>query len=235
MSVVNVATQVVTNGVTNQQGAYYIPFLLVGNYKLTVTAQGFKKFEESGLTFNAGETPRIDVKLDVGAVTDEVQVSGTSPLLDTDSVVVGSIVNSKTIHDDPIPQSKPQHYLYYLEGAQANNDGTYHILGQPETQLSYTLDGVNAKRALRTTLGDTNTLITPPVDSLQEAQVWTTGIPAEIGHSAGGAYNLTTKSGTNELHFSAEERYINKAWLHRQVFNQGATNTPFEYHNFGPR
>ncbi len=97
-----------------------------------------------------------------------------------------------------------------MEGAQASNDGSYHILGQPETQLSYTLDGVNAKRALRTALGDTNTLITPPVDSLQEAQVWTTGIPAEIGHSAGGAYNLTTKSGTNEIHFSAEERYINK-------------------------
>jgi len=61
---------------------------------------------------------------------------------------------------------------------------------------------------------------------------YTTGIPAEIGHAAGGAYNLTTKSGTNQLHFSAEERYINKDWLHRQIFNQGATNTPFEYHNF---
>jgi hypothetical protein len=60
----------------------------------------------------------------------------------------------------------------------------------------------------------------------------TTGIPAEIGHAAGGAYSLTTKSGTNQLHFSAEERYINKDWLHRQPFNQGPTNTPFEYHNF---
>jgi hypothetical protein len=99
--------------------------------------------------------------------------------------------------------------MYYQEGAQANNDGTYHILGQPESQMSYTLDGISAKQALGKNLGDTNTLITPPVDTLQEAQVLTTGIPAEIGHAAGGAYSLTTKSGTNQLHFSAEERYIN--------------------------
>jgi hypothetical protein len=153
-------------------------------------------------------------------------------LLETDSAVVGSVTTAKEIHDTPIPQSKPQHFMYYQEGAQANNDGTYHILGLPETQLSYTLDGMTAKQALGKALGDTNTLITPPVDTLQEAQVFTTGIPAEIGHSGGGAYNLTTKSGTNELHFSAEERYINKDWLHRQVFNQISTTTPFEYHNF---
>jgi hypothetical protein len=232
VTVTNTETQVVTRGVTNQDGAYYIPFLPAGNYRLTVNAPGFKSFEEVGLVFNAGETPRIDIKLELGAVTDRIMVEGTAPLLSTDTAVVGSIATAKAIHDEPIPQSKPQHFLYYMEGAQANNDCSYHILGQPETQLSYTLDGVNAKRALRTALGDTNTLITPPVDSSQEAQVFTTGIPAEIGHSAGGAYNLTTKSGTNDIHFSAEERYINKDWLHRQVFNQGPTTTPFGYHNF---
>ena len=232
VTVTNNGTQVVTRGKTNEAGAYYVPFLIVGDYKLTIEAAGFKTFEQSGLALNAGEMPRIDVKLEVGTIAEKVTVTGAAPLLATDSAVVGGVTTAKEIHDIPIPQSKPQHFLYYLQGAQANNDGTYHILGQPEAQLSYTLDGVNAKRALRTALGDTNTLITPPVDSLQEAQVYTTGVPAEIGHSAAGAYNLTTKSGTNELHFSAEERYINKDWLHRQIFNQGPTTTPFEYHNF---
>ena len=232
VTVTNVDTQVVTRSKTNDTGAYYVPFLIIGNYQLTIEAAGFKKYEQTGLVLNAGETPRVDVSLQVGAVTEEVKVTGQAALLETDSAVVGSVTNSKDIHDTPIPQSKPQHFMYYAEGAQANNDGSYHILGQPETQMSYTLDGVTAKQALGKVLGDTNTLITPPVDTLQEAQVFTTGIPAEIGHSAAGAYALTTKSGTNELHFSAEERYINKDWLHRQVFNQGATNTPFEYHNF---
>jgi hypothetical protein len=232
VTVTNTDTQVVTHSKTNDAGAYYVPFLNIGNYQIVIEFPGFKKFEQVGLILNAGETPRIDVRLEVGAVTDEVRVTGQAALLETDSAVVGSVTTAKEIHDTPIPQSKPQHFMYYQEGAQANNDGTYHILGQPETQMSYTLDGVTAKQALGKVLGDTNTLITPPVDTLQEAQVFTTGIPAEIGHSAAGAYALTTKSGTNQLHFSAEERYINKDWLHRQVFNQGATTTPFEYHNF---
>jgi|HubBroStandDraft_6_1064221.scaffolds.fasta_scaffold308399_1 hypothetical protein len=210
VAVINVDTQVVTRGRSNQDGAYYVPFLIPGNYELTIEIQGFKKFQQSGLILHAGETPRIDVRLEVGSITEEIKVMAQGPLLTTDSVVVGSIATTKDIHDEPIPQSKPQHFMYYMEGAQANNDGTYHVLGQPEQQLSYTLDGVSAKQALGKALGDTNTLITPPVDSLQEAQAYTTGIPAEIGHAAGGAYNLTTKSGTNQLHFSAEERYINK-------------------------
>jgi hypothetical protein len=232
IAVVDVDTQVVTSGKSNQDGAYYLPFLIPGNYRLTIEAQGFKKFEQSGLVLNAGETPRVDVKLEVGAMSEKIQVTAQAPLLSTDSAVVGSITVTKEIHDTPIPQSKPQHFMYYSEGSQANNDGTYHILGQPEQQLGVTLDGITSKQAIGTVLGDTSTLVTPPVDTLQEAQVFTTGIPAEIGHSAAGAYSLTTKSGTNELHFSAEERYINKDWLHRQIFNQGATNTPFEYHNF---
>lgn len=232
VTVTNTGTNVVTRSKTNEEGAYYVPFLIIGSYSLTVEAQGFKKFQQEGLQLNAGETPRINVQLQVGSVNEEIKITAQAPLLDTDSALVGGITNGKDIHDQPIPQSKPQHFMYYQEGAQANNDGTYHILGQPEAQLSYNLDGVIAKQALGKALGDTNTLITPPVDSLQEAQVFTTGIPAEIGHAAGGAFNLTTKSGTNDLHFSAEERYINKEWLHRQVFNQFSTTTPFEYHNF---
>lgn len=232
VDVTNVDTNVVTHTKTNSAGAYYAPFLIIGNYKLDVESAGFKKFEQTGLILNAGETPRLNVQLQIGAVTDEIRVSAQAALLDTDNAVVGGTTNAKEIHDTPIPQSKPQHFMYYQAGAQANNDGTYHILGQPEAQLNYTLDGVLAKQAVGKALGDVNTLITPPVDSLQEAQIYSTGIPAEIGHAAGGAYNLTTKSGTNDLHFTAEERYINKAWLHRQVFNQGATSTPFEYHNF---
>ncbi len=230
--VTNIDTNIVTRSRSNAEGAYYVPFLIPGRYRFEVEAAGFKRFQQSGLVLNAGETPRINVELVVGAVSDEIKVTAEASLLATDNAVVGGITNAKEIHDTPIPQSKPQHFMYYQMGAQANNDGSYHVLGQPEQQMSYTIDGVTAKQAMGKALGDTNTLITPPVDSLQEAQIFTTGIPAEIGHAAGGAYNLTTKSGTNELHFSAEERYINKAWLHRQIFNQFATNTPFEYHNF---
>ena len=70
------------------------------------------------------------------------------------------------------------------------------------------------------------------MDAIQQAQVWTVGIPAEMGHNAGGAENIAIKSGTNEVHWTAEERYINKDWIHRSIFQQTQTLTPFEYHNF---
>src|ERR1700678_2437937 len=217
VTLTNVDTQVVTHSVTNADGAYYLPFINEGNYRLDLQAPGFKKYEQTGLVLNAGETPRVDVKLEVGAVGDTVVVTAQAPLLSTDSAVVGSITVTKEIHDTPIPQSKPQHFMYYSEGSQANNDGTYHILGQPEQQLAANLEGITSKQALGTVLGDTSTLVTPPVDPLQEAQVITTGIPAEIGHSATGTYSLTTKSGHNDIHFSPARGYINKDWLDRQI------------------
>ena len=159
VAVTNVDTGVVTRGKTNQEGAYYTPFLIVGKYALEVEAPGFKKFQQTGLALNAGETPRVDVQLEVGALTEEIRVTAQAPLLDTDNAVVGGLTTGKEIHDIPIPQSKPQHFMYYQMGAQANNDGTYHIMGQPEQQLAYSIDGVTAKQALGKVLGDTNTLI----------------------------------------------------------------------------
>lgn len=179
VTVTNAGTNVATKGKSNNEGSYYVPFQIPGNYRLEVEAPGFKRFQQTGFSLNAGETHRMNVELALGALSEQVTVMAEASLLNTDNAIVGGITNAKEIHDTPIPQSKPQHFLYYQMGAQANNDGSYHILGQPEQQMAYTIDGVTAKQALGKALGDTNTLITPPVDSLQEAQVFTTGIPAD--------------------------------------------------------
>ncbi|HLJ13322.1 MAG TPA: carboxypeptidase regulatory-like domain-containing protein [Bryobacteraceae bacterium] len=232
VTVTDTQTQVASRAVTNAQGSYYVPFLNVGNYQLTVEAPGFKKFEQSGIAINVGETPRIDVKLQVGAITEQVKVTAAAPLLETDTAVVGQVDDTKTVHDIPMMQAKAQNLMYYMEGAQVNYDGTFHILGLPPNNLNYSIDGSSIKQSVRSAIGETTTSITPPVDSIAEAQVWTTGVPAEVGHTAGGSYNMVLKSGTNELHFSAEERYINKDWLHRSYFQQASETSPFEYHMF---
>ncbi len=232
VTVTNAATNVSAHATTNSDGAYYIPFQPAGTYMLTIDAKGFKKYLQNGIILAIGQTPRFDVRLQIGATGQEVEVTAATPLLATDNPVVGGTVDAKVIHAVPMVQAKPQHLMYYMQGAQANNDGTYHILGLPSNQINFTIDGSIVKQTPRSAIGEVNNSITPPVDALMEAQVWTTGIPAELGNSAGGSYNMVTKSGTNELHFTAEERYIRKNFLHRQVFNQGPTNTPFEYHNF---
>ena len=126
--------------------------------------------------------------------------------------------------------------MYYMEGAAcASNSGVCMVVGQPSANLDYTVDGAQSKQSVRTVLGEANTMVTVPMDSIAEAQVWSTGIPAEKGHTSGGAFNVTTKSGTNELHFAAEERIIMKPWIDRQYFQQSVANLSsayFEYHNF---
>src|SRR5437016_761254 len=77
----NIQTQVTSHGETTADGNYYIPFLNIGDYELTVEAAGFKKLVRSGVTLQAGSTIRIDARLEVGALTQQVEVSGASPLL----------------------------------------------------------------------------------------------------------------------------------------------------------
>jgi hypothetical protein len=235
VTVVNVQTKVETHGQTTAEGDYHVPFLNLGQYEVGVEAQGFKKFLRSGIVLQAGESVRIDAQLEVGAVSQEIEVTGASPLLSTDSAVVGGLDDAKKVQETPMVQSKPQHLMFYMEGAMSDNGGTYHILGQPSALINYTIDGANAKQSVRSVIGETTTAVTPPVDSVAEAQVWTTGIPAEVGHAAGGTYNMVLKSGTNQLHFATEERYINKDFIYRSYFAQSVAliqNAPFEYHNF---
>src|SRR3984957_16935321 len=232
VTVMNTATNVAAHATTNAEGAYYIPFQPAGTYTFTIDATGFKKYVQIGIVLEIGQTPRFDVRMDVGTTSQSVEVTAATPLLATDNAVVGGTVDAKVIHDVPMVKDKPQHLMYYMQDAQANNDGTYHVLGLPSNQINFTIDGSIVKQTPRSAIGEVNNSVTPPVDALMEAQVWTTGIPAEQGHSSGGSYNMVTKSGTNDLHFTAEERYIRKNFLHRSVFNQAPTTTPFEYHNF---
>jgi hypothetical protein len=95
ISATAVQTQVTSHGQTTAEGTYYVPFLGIGNYELTVEAAGFKKFIRSGITLQAGVTTRIDVELEVGALTQEVDVTAASPLLATDSSTVGGLDNAK--------------------------------------------------------------------------------------------------------------------------------------------
>ena len=235
VTVTNVQTRVAAHAETSAEGSYYISFLNIGDYEVTIEAAGFKKLIRTGITLQAGSTIRIDAQLEVGALTQEVEVSAASPLLATDSAAVGGIDDAKKVHETPMLQSKPQHLMFYMQGSTALNDGSYHILGQPPALINYTIDGSSVKQSIRSEIGEVNTSITPPVDSIAEAQVWTTGIPAEVGHAAGGAYNMVLKSGTNQLHFAAEERYIHKSFIYRSYFQQSVANistAPFEYHNF---
>jgi hypothetical protein len=228
VTITNVATSFISKTVTSESGSYYVPYLAPGTYQLTVEANGFKKYVRDGILVSAGEVPRIDVKLEVGAMVESVTVSGASPLLETETSVSGQIIPGDELTKMPINEKRTGQMLFYYQGT--NNMSGQHVLGQRNNMIGYTLDGVEAKEPGIQTYQATDGILSGAVDAFQEVKVYTTGTPAEIGHAAGGLEAVTYRSGTNELHGSAEDQYIGKDFIHRSVLEQKRSPNPFSYH-----
>jgi hypothetical protein len=229
VTLTNVDTAFVSHTATNEEGAYYAPFLSVGIYELRVEAAGFKAYVQKGLQIRAAEVPRIDVKLEVGATSESVQVTGAVPLLETETSQVSQTVEFQSIQRLPVMQMKAQRILYYVEGLQIRA-AEASVVGQASSAIGFTLDGVSAKTSVRDSIGDTNTSVQPALDALAEAKVYTTGAPAELGHASGGILAFTYRSGTNDLHASVEDRWTNKDMTHRGYLEQGTRKNPITFH-----
>ena len=161
---------------------------------------------------------RIDVALEVGSVTENVQVTGTAPLLETETSTSGQVLEGGTIEKIPVLQKAFYRIYLYMPGMNVING--QHAVGQRQRSLGFTIDGVNAKESVLGNPNSIDTVMTATLDMIQEFKMYTTGLPAEFGHSSGGQLNGVYKSGTNQLHGSAEDRYLPGKLVHRQYFEQ---------------
>jgi hypothetical protein len=227
---VNTATQFVSLGVTNETGRFQIPYLMAGTYELKIEAPGFRTYVRSGIELRAQESPRIDVVLELGAVTESVNVSGAPPLLGTESATVIGGMSNELFMRIPLMQMRSYNVMMYQPGVANPSEGSFFSLGQRTRSLGNTLDGVSVKGPVQgQPVGDATVLLTG-ADSLQEVRVMTTGVPAEFGSAGSGMIVGVMKSGTNRLHGSGEDRYLNKTLLHRRYFDQ-LEQPPFSYHD----
>src|SRR5581483_371216 len=121
-----------------------VPYLRPGTYQITLEAPGFKRYVRDGVILRSGETPRVDIDLEVGAVTESVNVTAASPLLATDNAVTGQILEGEAIVNIPTVQKRLVRMLAYFPGAIVSA-GDYHISGQRARSIGYTLDGMNGK------------------------------------------------------------------------------------------
>ncbi len=215
-TVVNVETSFTSTTVTNNEGYYYVPYLNPGNYQINVEAAGFKKYVRGGITLRTNEQPRIDVQLEVGSVAESIEVAGAPPLLETETAIAGAILEGQTIVKIPVLMKMVFSTLHYLPGTQVVNG--VHLVGQRERALAYTLDGLSGKEPV---LGGraTNRVVNSTLDAFQEVKVYSTGVPAEYGHSGGGLLSAVFRTGTNEFHGNLEDRYVNNTLMHRQYFD----------------
>ncbi|HZO55794.1 MAG TPA: carboxypeptidase-like regulatory domain-containing protein, partial [Bryobacteraceae bacterium] len=227
----NVETSFLYESVSTQEGAYYLPNLRSGSYELKVEASGFKSVVRSGIILRVSESPRIDIQLEVGNVTESINVEGRPPLLETETAGTGQVLDGEIVEKLPVMQKFVHRVLLYMPGM--TNINGQHAVGQRQRAIGYTLDGVGGKEPAVGQVGDFQRTMIASLDSIQEFKMWTTGSPAEFGHSAGGQLSIVFKGGGNQFHGAVEDRYTNGKLIHRAYLEQLPRTGAFTYHEWG--
>jgi len=233
----NLGTNLTRTAQTNTEGQYRLEFLPIGDYSLEVTATGFKKYVQKGITLTVNVNARVDAVVDVGTVTEEVSVEATAPAVNTDNAQIGRTVDNAEITTLPIVGRNVYSLLNLTPGVESTSNGI--VLGFPEQRtminggvdggvgsVNYYLDGGNNMTGLRNT-GN----IAPNPDAVEEFRVVTNSYSAEYGRFAGGVINILTKSGTNDFHGSLFEFFRNNDL---NAYTYGAlTATPLHRNQYG--
>ncbi|MBY0502932.1 MAG: TonB-dependent receptor [Bryobacteraceae bacterium] len=237
--VVNTATNVGVETQTTGEGLYQASNLAVGEYTVTVEKPGFRKVLRSGLQLQVDQRAQIDVKLDVGQVSDSVEVKGEAPLVDTSNTSIGKVVDQKRVAELPLNGRNALALTLLTPSVKSNAGSTssgfadrgiqlssISINGGPNAMNGQLLDGGNN---IQSYIGEV--AINPGVDSVEEFKVQSGGMSAEYGFTAGGVINMVTRSGTNTLHGSLYNFLRNDALDARNTF--AGTKPPFRYNQFG--
>ena len=205
-------TGLIRTAETGADGAYILPSLPIGPYRLEVTKQGFSTYVQNGIVLQVASNPTIDAKLQVGNVNQQVVVEASATMVETHSSGVGQVVDQQRVVDLPL-NGRYATDLIFLAGASAiapnadlvstknyPNEAVSSIGGGLANGTTYLLDGGTHNDPFNNL-----NLPLPFPDALQEFKVETSALPAQYGQHSGGAVNAVTKSGTNAFHGDAFE------------------------------
>jgi len=221
VTVINTATAFITEITSAADGAYYVPYLAPGDYRIKVSSPGFKEFIREGITLRSAEVPRVDIVLELGSINDSVTVRASASLLNTENVLSAYVLPQDVLVETPGVMKRTVYLLQYMPGVVGVvGQAGFHIQGQAQNDIGFSLDGISAKSPYTGVVNQVDGVIQGSTDAMEEVKVLTTGVSAEYGHSAGGSMKMVYKSGTNSLHASFEDRYLNGSWVHRNYLTQ---------------
>ena len=229
VSVTNVNTGVSLTTATNASGYYRVENLIPGQYTVSAEAKGFQKALRTAFTLEVAQTATIDLTLQVGAVTQTVEVTGATPMLQTQTAELGQVVNQQEVTQLPLvdrnylrlallsPGTSSYYNRSFESGALTNDIGTINSGGEGEDRNAFLLDGADVKAYL------INFSMIPSIDAIQEFKIETTPYAADLGTSPGAQIIITTRSGTNKFHGTAWD-YLRNDIMDAQ--NYFATSKP---------
>jgi hypothetical protein len=223
-------------------GTYQVTGLVSGEWLVEVTAPGFQTVAHT-VRLEVGQRSQLDVTLPVGAVTERVTVEGVTPLLDTQSAVLGTVVGEKEIATLPLALRNWDDMLFLVPGVQgyryteesggtsAGRTGGISVHGHRSLQNNFLLDGVD-NNSISTNVQELSTQLSrPSIDAIGEFKVVTTPFTAEYGRAPGATISVTTRSGSNSLRgtgyyyfrderFDANTFFANRSALPKPTNNQ---------------
>jgi len=228
--------------VTNSDGAFNIPRVPIGTYNVKVEQQGFQTATQSHIALEMNQVARLDFQLQIGSLSQTVEVTGVEPLLQTQDTALGQHIDARTNEDLPLatrnyvqltllaPGSIHPDPSTFKNGQTTMNSGRPNVNGNREQTNNFMLDGLDNNQVSENDVG-----YAPSVDAIQEFNEITNNAPAEFGNFMGAIISTTTKSGTNEFHGTAFEFFRNNVlnandWANN--FN-GAPRSAVRWNNFG--
>ncbi|MEZ5396221.1 MAG: TonB-dependent receptor [Bryobacterales bacterium] len=223
VTLTNVGSGVAQTAQTGPQGYYRFPLLPPGNYEIAVQSEGFRRVAQTGIKLDVEQAATLDVELEVGQITETVQVTAAPPLLEGENATVGQVVENKSIVEMPL-NGRSAWNLVQLAGAttfikgigDAGEIPVATVAGSRAfTQGLYIDGGSVQKSGLNRSMAE----LAPMVDAVEEFKVITNGYSAEFGRSAGGVFSAVTKSGTNEFHGNLFEFFRNDKMDARNFFS----------------
>ncbi|MEW5975941.1 MAG: TonB-dependent receptor [Acidobacteriota bacterium] len=211
----NQGTKIEYRAPSNDAGVYTIPFLPIGTYVVTVEASGFKKLVTNPIKLEVNQTARVDLKLELGEITQQIDVMGVAPVLQTETVTVGQVISGNTTVSLPLNGRNFQQLTLLVPGAISPNTRGFtgaeasarpFVNGNREQGNAFLLDGISVDETIDNRIG-----YRPNVDAIAEFKMETNNSSAEFGNVTGAITNMSMKSGTNEFHGNLFEFLRNDA------------------------
>ena len=206
VTITNLDTGAGRSIVTNEKGLYRAPLLPLGTYRVVAELQGFKRFEQTGITLSVGQSAVVNVSMGVGTVSETITVNADSPLIDTARIDIGHTMSDLEVHNLPLVARNPYNFALVQPGVTGIENVEFGVprlaANGAAMRINYMIDGNTNTEKDRAGLR----LLPMSEVMIQEVKVVTTGFAPEFGQTMGMVYNAVTPSGTNK--FKGEAGYL---------------------------
>ena len=244
VTLTNLNTGEVQTTLTTPSGEYVFNLLKPAEYSVSITSNGYKTFKIPSFSISTGDRAREDGHLEIGAISQTVQVEAQPPALQTDSSVLSTTISNKAVQDLPLNGRNFIELARLVPGANAGLSGapssgtrpddrrqaaSISVNGQTDLINDEMIDGMDNNERVIGLIG-----VRPSIEAIQEVRVQTNTYTAEVGRTAGGIINIISKSGTNQFHGSVYE-YFQNTVLDASPYNFGAKlpKPAFNLNQFG--